>query len=65
MSDIILGNKDTKLRNTQPCPGGINCTLGETDTSSVDFHTGRSYVWSTMEHRAAGVLGKERILEMS
>lgn len=23
MSDIILGNKDTKLRNTQPCPGEL------------------------------------------
>lgn len=44
MSDIILSNKDTKLKNTQPCPGGINWTVGDTDTSAVDFHAGRSYV---------------------
>ena len=58
MSGIILSNKDTKLKNTQPCPGGINWTVGDTDTSAVDFHAGRSYVGSTMEHSTAGVLEK-------
>lgn len=32
---------------------------------AVAFHTGMSYARATVEHRAAGVWGLERLLDMS
>lgn len=42
MPDTVQSHEDTPLNNTQPRPGGIHGSVGETDAEAVDFHTGMS-----------------------